>query len=150
VVTGNIEINTPPYAYTITHKEKLTVVIKPIPISSLPNIYPSFLMKRFGNVVSEKQMGRLLKKWDLFTGMGAIPSNRTHSSRSKSNKPAYHFGVWRRYSEDPFITKDSNCSDTLKLDAANQFLNLIRKHVASKIADYTKMYSSELWEYQKQ
>jgi hypothetical protein len=115
--------------------------IQRIMTSSLRTIYPSFLVKKFGAVLSVGQMDEIWEKWDRFIKTGAKPSRKKNMGRGKT--PAFHFGVWRRYQEIPFITKDS------RNVASDPLLNVIRKSVAGKIATFTENYSPELWSKQK-
>lgn len=109
--------------------------------SSLRTIYPSFLVKKFGNVISVGQMAEIWQRWEQFLKTGAKPSRKKDMGRGK--RAAFHFGIWRRYQNIPFITKDS------RNEASDPLVNIIRKTVARKIATFTENYSPMLWLKQK-
>ncbi|KIL57144.1 hypothetical protein M378DRAFT_88260 [Amanita muscaria Koide BX008] len=114
---------------------------------SLRRIYPSFLVKKFGVVVSEGRMEEIREKWKMFMETGAKPSSVKHTGRGI--KPAFHFGIWRRYQSIPFITKDSNSKNENQNVASDAFLMLIRNSFAREIATFTEHYSPKLWAKQK-
>ncbi|KAF8667673.1 hypothetical protein AX14_006321 [Amanita brunnescens Koide BX004] len=116
--------------------------------ASLRTIYPSFLVKKFGAVISEGQMKEIMKKWESFIKTGAKPSVKKHMGM-RGKKAAFHFGVWRRYQSIPFVTKDSRSSDEKKRAASDAFLTVIRNSVAGKIATFTEHYAPKLWSKQK-
>jgi len=70
-VEGNIEIECPSYAYFVKQKRGLKISIKRIMTLSLRMIQPSFLVKKFGAVISERQMKDITNKWELFVKTGA-------------------------------------------------------------------------------
>ena len=75
VVSGNVEVQCPSYAYFVKQKRGLKISIKRIMTASLRTIYPSFLMKKFGAVVSERQMNEMMEKWELFIKTGSTLIN---------------------------------------------------------------------------
>lgn len=79
---------------------------------------------------------------------GARPSIKNDMGRGK--KPAFHFGIWRRYESLPFISKDSNYDDENQNAASDAFLTVVRNAVARKIANFTEDYAPNLWSKQKQ
>ncbi|KAF8330978.1 hypothetical protein F5887DRAFT_922898 [Amanita rubescens] len=142
-IAGNVEVQCPSYAYFVKQKKGLKISIKRIMTLSLRTIYPSFLVKKFGPVISERQRIEIAEKWELFKKTGAKPSQKKHLGRG--TKPAFHFGVWRRYQNIPFITKDSK----KQKKASDEFLTVLRNFVARKIATFTENYASNLWSKQK-
>lgn len=146
-VDGNVEVKCPSYAYFVKRKRGLKLTIERIMTSSLHRIYPSFLVKKFGVVVSEARMEEIKEKWRLFVETGAKPSRLKHKGRGK--KPAFHFGIWRRYQNIPFITKDSKSQNEKQNTAADAFLTVIRDSFAREIAALTENYSPRLWSKQK-
>ena len=137
LVTENVEVKCPPYAYLLKRKRGWKLSIHKIMTSSLRTIYPSFLVKKFGNVIGAGQMVEIWDRWERFLKTGAKPSQKKNMGRSKTT--AFHFGIWRRYQGTSFITKDSR-----KMDC-NPLVNIIRKMVAGKIATFTQNYSPLLW-----
>ncbi|KAF8346791.1 hypothetical protein F5887DRAFT_882520, partial [Amanita rubescens] len=105
-----------------------------------------FLVKQFGNVITDGQMKQLITKWQAFIDTGVRPKGKKHKTRSMT--AAFHFGVWRRYKKIPFITSDTK-SDNCNIQAAlDGFLTMLRNRVASKIATFTKYYSPNVWKVQ--
>ncbi|KAF8325960.1 hypothetical protein F5887DRAFT_881134 [Amanita rubescens] len=115
-------------------------------LSSLRFVFPDFLVKQFGNIMSDAQMKELLTKWQAFIDTGARPKGKKHKTRSKT--PAFHFSVWRRYKKSPFITRDTKSNNCDVRAASDAFLTLLRNHVASKIATFTEYYSPKVWKVQ--
>ena len=147
-VDGDVEVMCPSYAYFVKRKRGLKLTIERIMTSSLRRIYPSFLVKKFGVIVSEARMEEIKEKWKLFVETGAKPSRLKHKGRGK--KPAFHFGIWRRYQNIPFITKDSRSQIEEQNAASDAFLTVIRDSFAREIAALTEHYSPNLWSKQKQ
>jgi hypothetical protein len=141
LITENIEVQCPPYAYLLKMKRGWKLTIKKIMTSSLRTIYPSFLVKKFGNVISQGQMMEIWERWKGFLKTGVKPSQKKNMGRGKT--AAFHFGVWRRYQAAPFITKDS------RNIASNPLVDIIRKTIARKIVTFTENYSPSLWSKQK-
>ena len=70
-VAGNVEVKFPSYAYFVKKKKGLRISIKRILTSSLRTVYPSFLVKKFGAVLNERQMKEIMDKWVSFINTGA-------------------------------------------------------------------------------
>jgi len=145
--SGNVEVKCPLHAKTILFKQSRLSIVARVSLSTLRKSFPNFLVKQFGNVISNGQMDLLIAKWDAFTHTGVKPKGKKVETRL--NTPAYHFGVWRRYKKVLGITRDSKSKDEVVLKAIDEFLNLLRKSVASKIATYTEYYAPRIWKEQK-
>lgn len=78
---------------------------------------------------------------------GAKPSRLKHMGRGK--RPVFHFGMWRRYQNIPFITKDSNSGKKEQDAASDDFLMVIHDSFAREIAALVEYYSPKLWSKQK-
>jgi hypothetical protein len=83
VVEGDVEVECPSYPYFVKRKRGLKLTIERIMTSSLCQIYPSFLVKKFGVVVSEARMEEIKVKWQAFVATGAKPSRLKHEGRGK-------------------------------------------------------------------
>lgn len=70
-IAGNVEVKFPSYAYFVKKKKGLRISIKRILTSSLRTVYPSFLVKKFGAVVNQRQMKEIMDKWHAFSDTGA-------------------------------------------------------------------------------
>jgi hypothetical protein len=147
VVEGDVEVECPSYAYFVKRKRRLKLTIEQIMTSSLRHIYPSFLVKKFGVVISEARMEEIKAKWKVFVATGVKPSRLKHEGRGK--RPVFHFGMWRRYQNIPFIMKDSWLGNEEQDAASDAFLTVIHDTFAREIAALTENYSPELWSKQK-
>lgn len=93
-------------------------------------------------------MHLLIAKWQAIIDTGIQPDGKNHETRSDT--PAFHFGVWRGYKKVVHITTDSKSADGKVQRTIDEFLNLICNHVASKIATYTtEYYAPQIWKEQK-
>ena len=89
-VGGNVEVQYPSYVYFVKKKKALKISIKWIMTESLRPIHPSFLVKKFGVVISERQIAEISEKWDLFLKTGECQNSKedhplnTHYDRSET------------------------------------------------------------------
>ncbi|KAF8344467.1 hypothetical protein F5887DRAFT_274678 [Amanita rubescens] len=83
-IVGNVEVQCRSYAYFVKQKKGLKISIKRIMTLSLRKIYPSFLVKKIGAVISEQQRIEIAEKWELFKKTGAKPSQKKHLGRGTS------------------------------------------------------------------
>ncbi|KAF8347126.1 hypothetical protein F5887DRAFT_1072655 [Amanita rubescens] len=145
--SGNVEVKCPLSAKTILFRRGRLSLVARVSLSTLRFCFPDFLFKKFGNVISQGQMRRLIKKWQCFVDTGVKPKGKRHDTRS--TKPAFHLGVWRRYQKIPHITEDSNSEIDNVREASDAFLTALRNIVASKISTYTENYAPRIWKEQK-
>lgn len=145
--SGNVEVNCPLKATKLLFKKSRLSLVARVSLSTLRMLFPNFLVKQFGNVISNGQMHLLIAKWQAIIDTGIQPDGKNHETRSDT--PAFHFGVWRRYKKVVHITTDSKSADGKVQRTIDEFLNLIRNHVASKIATYTEYYAPRIWKEQK-
>ena len=145
--TGNVEVPCPGYVKkTLFYKAKLSLVAQ-LPLSTMGKTFPDFLVKTFGNVISNAQMIQLVESWDRFANTGVKPHGGKHTTWS--SVPAFHFGVWRRYKKGLHITKDTRSIDPIIREYCDAFLTLLRNRVASKITTYMENYAPRIWKNQK-
>ncbi|KAF8327494.1 hypothetical protein F5887DRAFT_924784 [Amanita rubescens] len=145
--SGNVEVKCPLSAKTILFRRGRLSLVARVSLSTLRFCFPDFLFKKFGNVISQGQMRRLIKNWQCFVDTGVKPKGKRHDMRS--TKPAFHLGVWRRYQKIPHITEDSNSEIDNVREASDAFLTALRNIVASKISTYTENYAPRIWKEQK-
>jgi len=125
-VEGNVEIECPSYAYFVKQKRGLKISIKRIMTLSLRMIQPSFLVKKFGAVISERQMKDITNKWELFLKTGAkrvkymktddLLLRKAQNLRSRSiweGGKRLHFTL--EYGEDIKINRSSQRTVTQRL-----------------------------------
>jgi hypothetical protein len=134
-VAGNVEVECPSFAYLLKMKKGRKLFIHRILTSSLRTIYPSFLVKKFGNIIGMSQMAEIWEKWEQFLKTGAKPLRKKNMGRGKT--AVFHFGIWRRYQNIPFITKDSQNV------ASDPLVNVIRKTMAGKVVTFTENYCGQ-------
>jgi hypothetical protein len=147
--SGNVHVSCPLHAKTVLFKKSRFSLVARASLSTLSSlrfIFPDFLVKQFGNIISVGQMKELLTKWQAFIDTGVSPKGRKHDTRSMT--PAFHFGVWRRYKKTPFITSDTKSKNCHVQAASHAFLTLLRNRVASKIATLTEYYAPKVWKIQ--
>ena len=121
--------------YLLKRKRGWKLSIHKIMTSSLQTIYPSFLVKKFGNVISAGQMMQIWDRWEHFLKTGAKPSQKT---------------LWAEVKQPYFILE---YGDDIKVHPSSQktvktqivILNIIHKMMAGKIATFTQHYSPLLW-----
>jgi len=145
--SGNVEVICPLKASRVLFKKSHLSLVTRVSLSTLRMAFPNFLVKQFGNVVSDGQMDMLIAKWQAIVDTGVKPKGKQHETRSKN--PAFHFGVWRRYKKIVHVTQDTESEDDTVRQAIDEFLNLLRNYVASKIATYTEYYAPRIWKEQK-
>ncbi|KAG9017232.1 hypothetical protein FRB90_001291 [Tulasnella sp. 427] len=90
-----------------------------------PPHFPNYLLLRPEATLSSYMQSRLMFAMDEVLDSKA--TLHRHHETSRSNKGAYHFGFWRKYSNTPYITADTRDQDHQVQTAVDNLLMVIRE-----------------------
>jgi hypothetical protein len=147
---GKCHIPCPPLAFDFASEKTFLLDVAKFPI--LCGIKPAFLVHKFEKVISPEASMDILHRWGDFMLMEPKAHNTKESSSSRStSSKSYHLGIWRQYSQAPYITQDTRCMDEKKevnieeKKRCNNFLRLVKTEVATKIRSFLQRYAKDEW-----
>ncbi|KAH7917490.1 hypothetical protein BV22DRAFT_1135365 [Leucogyrophana mollusca] len=117
-------------------------ILVPTPLSTtnLPTDHPQYLAMRFDKVISPRIINNFIFAWDTLQATDVKHLLKQDKNRCKKNIPAFHFGIWEKYSHGPILSSETRNQTPQTIAAIDVFLALVGRFVAPRVLSFLQSY----------